>query len=192
MGGDWHASTELPRGALLATALSQGERCLRVHTYKRSICPHMHCGRACRRALVSSALCDGAVKAIRCSHSSRARTQVPGPPDSVSSWSKAMSGAERLSALQGLLQPRMLRRTKMTRDAQNEPIVQLPPRRTRLLLIPFSAAEADFYRALHSRSKTQFDAYVAEGKALSNYASVLELLLRLRQTRARVYSMTSP
>jgi len=27
-------------------------------------------------------------------------------------------------------------------------------------------------------SKTQFDAYVAEGKLLSNYAGVLELLLR--------------
>ena len=41
--------------------------------------------------------------------------------------------------------------------------------------------EADFYEAVRSRSKVQFDAYVARDKALSSYASVLELLLRLRQ-----------
>ena len=55
----------------------------------------------------------------------------------------------------------------------------------RLVRVPFSAAEADYYRALHTRSKTQFDAYVAEGKLLANYASVLELLLRLRQAWSR-------
>jgi len=61
---------------------------------------------------------------------------------------------------------------------RGEPIVRLPPKRTKLVRIPFSPAEADYYSALHSRSKTQFDAYVAEGKLLSNYAGVLELLLR--------------
>ena len=37
------------------------------------------------------------------------------------------------------------------------------------------------YSALHARSKTQFDSFVAEGKALSKYSSVLALLLQLRQ-----------
>ena len=43
------------------------------------------------------------------------------------------------------------------------------------------AQEADFYEAVRSRSKVQFDAYVARDKAVASYASVLELLLRLRQ-----------
>ena len=47
--------------------------------------------------------------------------------------------------------------------------------------VPLSAAEADFYEAVRSRSQVQFDAYVARDKALANHASVLELLLRLRQ-----------
>lgn len=38
-----------------------------------------------------------------------------------------------------------------------------------------------FYDALFRRSKVQFDEFVAQGKVLHNYASVLELLLRLRQ-----------
>ena len=37
------------------------------------------------------------------------------------------------------------------------------------------------YRALFDRTKTRFDAFVAQGKVLSNFATVLELLLRLRQ-----------
>lgn len=53
--------------------------------------------------------------------------------------------------------------------------------------MPFSVEEADFYTALHSRSKVQFDAYMAQGKALTNYASVLELLLRLRQACAHPF-----
>lgn len=47
-------------------------------------------------------------------------------------------------------------------------------------LTPFDH-EADFYQSLHERSKTKFDTYVAQGKVMSNYATVLELLLRLRQ-----------
>ena len=107
--------------------------------------------------------------------------RVPGPAESMGEWSQAMAQPGRLALLQRILRPLMLRRTKETVDASGKPILQLPPRRSKLVRIPFSPAEADYYRALHSRSKTQFDAYVAEGKLLSNYASVLELLLRLRQ-----------
>eukprot|EP00965_Chrysotila_dentata_P245449 6206561-Pleurochrysis_carterae.AAC.2 len=92
-----------------------------------------------------------------------------------------MASADRLQLLQRDLRPLMLRRTKETVDEDNQPIVALPPRTCSVMLVDLTPAEADFYRALHSRSKTQFETYVAEGKALSNYASVLELLLRLRQ-----------
>jgi SNF2 family DNA or RNA helicase len=42
-------------------------------------------------------------------------------------------------------------------------------------------AEQDFYQALYKKSKVKFDKFVEQGKVLHNYASILELLLRLRQ-----------
>lgn len=44
-----------------------------------------------------------------------------------------------------------------------------------------SETEKDFYEALFRRSKVKFDQFVEQGKVLHNYASILELLLRLRQ-----------
>jgi DNA repair protein RAD5 len=42
-------------------------------------------------------------------------------------------------------------------------------------------AQADFYRALHTRSRTEFESFVAAGTVLAKYAHVLLLLLRMRQ-----------
>lgn len=44
-----------------------------------------------------------------------------------------------------------------------------------------SEAERDFYVALFKKSKVKFNQFLAQGKVLHNYASILELLLRLRQ-----------
>ena len=60
-------------------------------------------------------------------------------------------------------------------------IVTLPERNIRLHPVEFSSAEADFYKALYMRSKAEFDGYVATGTLSSNYATILTLLLRLRQ-----------
>ena len=113
--------------------------------------------------------------------------RVPGPAQSLAAWRKAVGGSGRLALLQRCLRPLMLRRTKATRDAQGNPILSLPERKHRTLTVPFSPEEEDFYTALHSRSKVQFDAYMAQGKALTNYATVLELLLRLRQACAHPF-----
>jgi DNA repair protein RAD5 len=86
--------------------------------------------------------------------------RVPGPAESASGWAQAMAKQGRLAVLQQTLRPLMLRRTKETTDAEGEPILRLPPRRSKLMRIPFSPAEADYYRALHSRSKTQVGGFV--------------------------------
>jgi hypothetical protein len=39
----------------------------------------------------------------------------------------------------------------------------------------------DFYTALESRSRLQFNRYLKEGTVMSNYSNVLAMLLRLRQ-----------
>lgn len=80
-----------------------------------------------------------------------------------------------------VLRPLMLRRRKSTVDAAGRPIVELPPKDISVLSVALSPAERDFYDALYLRSKTRFDAFVAAGRVFNNYASVLEILLRLRQ-----------
>jgi len=102
-------------------------------------------------------------------------------------WSKVISkpyerGEEgALQMLQAILQPLLLRRTKDTQTKEGNPIITLPPRHTEMCMLEPSEEERDFYSAIYDKTKTKFDAFVAQGKLLSNYATVLELFLRLRQ-----------
>lgn len=43
------------------------------------------------------------------------------------------------------------------------------------------AAEEDFYEALYTQSRAQFDSYVGSGTLLNNYSHIFSLLVRLRQ-----------
>ncbi|KAJ4817502.1 hypothetical protein LUZ62_030068 [Rhynchospora pubera] len=91
-------------------------------------------------------------------------------------------GDERgLQLVQSILKPIMLRRTKSSTDKEGRPILDLPPANTEVIYCELSEAEKDFYEALFHRSKVKFDQFVEQGKVLHNYASILELLLRLRQ-----------
>lgn len=93
----------------------------------------------------------------------------------------AASMTAALAELRAALEPLMLRRTKATRDARGAPIVLLPPRVTNVEWLLFSNEERDFYDALRTQSKVRFDTFVAEGRVLNNYATVLHMLLQLRQ-----------
>ncbi|CAI0383903.1 unnamed protein product [Linum tenue] len=86
-----------------------------------------------------------------------------------------------LKLIKAILRPLMLRRTKETKDNYGRPILVLPPTEIQVLTCEQSEAERDLYEALFRRSKEQFDSLVAQGQVLHKYASVLELLLRLRQ-----------
>ncbi|KAE9463407.1 hypothetical protein C3L33_04686, partial [Rhododendron williamsianum] len=61
------------------------------------------------------------------------------------------------------------------------PILVLPPADVKVVYCELTEAEKDFYEALFKRSKVKFDQFVEQGRVLHNYASILELLLRLRQ-----------
>ncbi|KAG8064093.1 hypothetical protein GUJ93_ZPchr0004g39654 [Zizania palustris] len=92
------------------------------------------------------------------------------------------NGDERgLKLVRAILRPLMLRRTKETKDKMGNPILVLPPAHVDVVECEQSEDERDFYEALFNRSKVQFDKFVAQGSVLSNYANILELLLRLRQ-----------
>ncbi|XVF62919.1 hypothetical protein PTKIN_Ptkin09bG0047400 [Pterospermum kingtungense] len=86
-----------------------------------------------------------------------------------------------LKWIKAILRLLMLRRTKETKDKEGRPILVLPPTDIQIIECEQSESERDFYDALFKRSKVQFDQFVAQGKVLHNYASILELLLRLRQ-----------
>ncbi|MQM01883.1 hypothetical protein Taro_034643 [Colocasia esculenta] len=61
------------------------------------------------------------------------------------------------------------------------PILVLPPIDIQMIECEQSEAERLFYDILFRKSKVKFEQFAAEGKVLQNYASILELLLRLRQ-----------
>ncbi|KAF5819755.1 putative DNA helicase chromatin remodeling SNF2 family [Helianthus annuus] len=109
------------------------------------------------------------------------------PWGSWSWWNKLIQkpfedGDERgLSLVQNILRPIMLRRTKFSTDKEGRPILVLPPAEMKVMYCEQTEAEKDFYDALFKRSKVKFDQFVEQGRVLHNYASILELLLRLRQ-----------
>lgn len=58
-----------------------------------------------------------------------------------------------LNLLHAMLEPLLLRRTKETKGADGQPIVQLPPRKIIIERLLFSPEELDFYDALRTQSK---------------------------------------
>ncbi|XP_006349076.1 putative SWI/SNF-related matrix-associated actin-dependent regulator of chromatin subfamily A member 3-like 2 isoform X2 [Solanum tuberosum] len=102
-------------------------------------------------------------------------------------WNKLIQkpfeeGDERgLKLVQSILSLIMLRRTKSSTDREGRPILVLPPADIQVIYCELTEAERDFYDALYKRSKVKFDQFVEQGRVLHNYASILELLLRLRQ-----------
>ena len=102
-------------------------------------------------------------------------------------WSKLVQAPadandpKAMALLRGLLVPLTLRRTKDTLGSDGAPILTLPPADIRLVELDPTDEECDFYQALFRRSKTTFDSFVEQGRVLHEYATVLELLLRLRQ-----------
>uniref|UniRef100_A0A7S4NGY3 Uncharacterized protein n=1 Tax=Paramoeba aestuarina TaxID=180227 RepID=A0A7S4NGY3_9EUKA len=84
--------------------------------------------------------------------------------------------------LQSLLSDILLRRTKCQKEQEGlAALVPLPAKVIQLRTDAFRSDEQDFYNALENESRVEFDSYVAKGTVLQNYASILQLILRLRQ-----------
>jgi DNA repair protein RAD16 len=71
----------------------------------------------------------------------------------------------------------MLRRTKLERADD----LGLPPRIIEIRRDRFNEEEKDLYTSLYSESKRKFNAFVAEGVVLNNYANIFTLITRMRQ-----------
>ncbi|KAL9541494.1 hypothetical protein MBANPS3_009095 [Mucor bainieri] len=92
-----------------------------------------------------------------------------------------------LSAVQTVLEPIVLRRTKAMRDHRGQPMVPLPPKTINIEYLSFNAHEQDIYDAIYNDSQTKFSYYCEAGRVGSNYASIFQLLTRLRQTCCHPY-----
>lgn len=92
-----------------------------------------------------------------------------------------------LSAVQTVLEPIVLRRTKAMRDHRGQPMVPLPPKTVNIEYLSFNPHEQDIYDAIYNDSQTKFSYYCEAGRVGSNYASIFQLLTRLRQTCCHPY-----
>ncbi|KAI8645409.1 SNF2 family N-terminal domain-containing protein, partial [Parasitella parasitica] len=92
-----------------------------------------------------------------------------------------------LAAVQTVLEPIVLRRTKAMRDQKGQPMVPLPPKTINIEYLSFSAHEQDIYDAIYSDSQIRFSYYCEAGRVGNNYASIFQLLTRLRQTCCHPY-----
>lgn len=85
-----------------------------------------------------------------------------------------------IQRVQVLLRTFMLRRTKQTMIDGNQ-ICDLPPKHIHHNSVSLKTTEQTFYKAIEARSQNKIINYLEKGTATKNYASILVLLLRLRQ-----------
>ncbi|PSK35037.1 hypothetical protein B9Z65_1620 [Elsinoe australis] len=85
-----------------------------------------------------------------------------------------------MKKLQALLKAILLRRHKKS-TINGKPILVLPERIVEETKTEFSEEERDFYNALETQQRIQFNKYVKAGTVGRSYAHILVMLLRLRQ-----------
>jgi len=86
-----------------------------------------------------------------------------------------------LNVVQYILESCLLRREKNMRDKDGRLIVDLPLKTTDTQVLDFSRPERQIYKHLEDRAKRRFIQLDAEGRAMSNYTSILAMLMKLRQ-----------
>ncbi|OCF36767.1 DNA repair protein RAD5 [Kwoniella heveanensis BCC8398] len=86
-----------------------------------------------------------------------------------------------LNVVQYILESCLLRREKTMRDKDGRLIVDLPPKTVDVQVLDFSRPERQIYKHLEDRAKRRFIQLDAEGRAMSNYTSILAMLMKLRQ-----------
>ncbi len=77
----------------------------------------------------------------------------------------------------------LMRRTKESRNQD----ICLPPRIVRIRVHELSVVEQDFYQALYTQGKAQFDTYVTQGVVMHNVSHLFDVLIRLRQALDHPY-----
>ena len=82
----------------------------------------------------------------------------------------------------------MLRRKKDSM-VDGKVLIELPPRNLDLVECDFDEDERAFYDALNAKIQLTLNKFINNGSVMSNYTSMLVLLLRLRQGGVLFYSL---
>ncbi|KAF7350506.1 putative ATP-dependent helicase C23E6.02 [Mycena venus] len=85
-----------------------------------------------------------------------------------------------VTRLQAILNLYQMRRTKTTL-LDGKRLIELPEKTVELVSLEFSQEERDIYDQVEKMQQAKFNRFLRAGTVLKNYASVLVLLLRLRQ-----------
>ncbi|KAJ6631188.1 SNF2 family N-terminal domain-containing protein [Mycena sp. CBHHK59/15] len=85
-----------------------------------------------------------------------------------------------VTRLQAILGMFLIRRMKTTM-LDGKRLIELPEKTVELVTLQFSQEERDIYNMVEAAQQAKFNRYLRAGTVLKNYASVLVLLLRLRQ-----------
>ena len=90
--------------------------------------------------------------------------------------------ARALNVVQTVLEPLVLRRTKMMKTPEGEPLVPLPPRKIEIQEVDLSTEEREIYDFIYTRAKRTFNDNVEAGTLLKSYSTIFAQILRLRQS----------
>ncbi|KAI9846631.1 MAG: hypothetical protein M1838_001230 [Thelocarpon superellum] len=101
----------------------------------------------------------------------------------------ATSYDQAMRKLQALLKAILLRRTKRS-EIDGKPIINLPARTNEIRHVVFDDAQQEFYTALETQTRLQFNRFVRQNAVGRNYSNVLVLLLRLRQACCHPHLIT--
>lgn len=83
-----------------------------------------------------------------------------------------------IEIVQVILESVLLRREKNMRDAQGNPIVELPEKQVTVETLSFSPAERMIYDSIYGAAKRDFDQLNAKGLIGKNYTHILAMLMR--------------
>ncbi|KAL4891295.1 SNF2 family N-terminal domain-containing protein [Aspergillus ambiguus] len=87
-----------------------------------------------------------------------------------------------LNVVQTVLEPLVLRRTKMMKTPDGEPLVPLPRRTVTIEEVELTDQEREIYDYIFTRAKRAFNDNVEAGTLLKSYSTIFAQILRLRQT----------
>ncbi|PWN52623.1 hypothetical protein IE53DRAFT_311733 [Violaceomyces palustris] len=85
-----------------------------------------------------------------------------------------------LARVQTIMKFLTLRRTKETKMPSGKPILSLPPKYSRVMMLDFEESEKAKYQTLHSRYKEDFEEMMQQDTVTANYATILHEILNLR------------
>ncbi|CAK9785644.1 hypothetical protein CC85DRAFT_288333 [Cutaneotrichosporon oleaginosum] len=86
-----------------------------------------------------------------------------------------------INVVQFILESCLLRREKNMRDKDGRLVVDLPSKTVDVQVLQFSRTERQIYKQLENRARQKFIELDADGRAMSNYTSILAMLMKLRQ-----------